>query len=99
MKITIEMPYVEECKVNDCAYNVKDKCHARAITIGNGVTPGCDTSLLGVSRHAREEQHYAGVGACKVTKCTFNQDYECSAESISVGFSGKQINCLTFEAS
>ena len=98
MKITIDIPLVEECSINDCAYNVSNKCHAKAITIGDGVHPGCDTSFLQQSKHARDTNIIAGVGACKVTGCAFNSDLECSADSINVGMAGGgSINCLTYK--
>jgi hypothetical protein len=97
MKMTIDMPLVSGCKVNECAYNVDQGCHARAITIGDGVHAGCDT-FLNVSAHTRDEHRVAGVGACKVTSCAHNDDFECTAEDVSVGFIGDRINCLTFTA-
>ena len=97
MKLTIEMPTVSECAVTECAYNVAKACHARAITIGDGVHPGCDT-FFRAAPHAHDTNRTAGVGACKVTGCTHNDDYECTAPMISVGFKGKDINCLSFHA-
>ncbi len=97
MKMTIDMPVVMQCAVTDCAYNTDNACHARAITIGDGAAPGCDT-FLKASPHTRESRRQAGVGACKVTGCTYNDDYECVADNIEVGFAGKQINCLTYSA-
>jgi len=97
MKMTIDMPVVSECAVSQCAYNVEKTCHARAITIGDGVHPGCDT-FLGTSSHTRGKQQIAGVGACKVAACRHNDDYECSAERINVGFNAEKINCLTYSA-
>ncbi|BAU47477.1 hypothetical protein SVA_0898 [Sulfurifustis variabilis] len=95
MRLTIDMPLVAGCTIYACAYNVDDACHARAITIGDGVHPGCDT-FLGDVRHTRDTSHSAGVGACKVTGCTHNDDYECTAPEIKVGHVGRDINCLTF---
>ena len=95
MKMTIDFPLVNECTISDCAFNVKDKCHAKAITIGDGVHPGCDTSYLHPPMHAKDTSIIAGVGACKVTGCSYNNDLECSAESIRVGMSDGNINCLT----
>jgi hypothetical protein len=42
---TIEMPDVDGCDATECAYNMKGDCHARAITVGDGVHPGCDTRV------------------------------------------------------
>lgn len=94
-QITIEMPVVSKCQISQCGYNVNHNCHAKAITIGDSMNPGCDT-YMSASSHNRETKRIAGVGACKVGTCRFNEDYECSAESISVGMNGKLINCLTY---
>jgi len=97
MKITIDMPLVDTCTVSECGYNGDNKCHARAITIGDGVHPGCDTALLESSRHTGEN-NLAGVGACKVTGCTFNEELECYADSITVSTANNSIQCMTFQA-
>lgn len=92
--MTISMPFVSECKVSECAYNVNNSCHAKAITIGDGVHPGCDT-FFGTARHTRDAARTAGIGACKVIGCKFNDDYECMADHISVGRVGDSVECLT----
>lgn len=97
MKMTIDMPFVDTCSVSECGYNKDEKCHARAITIGDGVHPGCDTALLDASRHT-SENNLAGVGACKVTGCTFNDDLECQADSITVSMENNSVQCMTFQA-
>lgn len=98
MKITLDIPVVNNCTISDCAYNANDKCHAKAITIGDGVHPGCDTSYLMPPDHTKNTKIIAGVGACKVTGCKLNSDFECSASSIDVGMTGDDINCLTYRA-
>lgn len=95
MEMTIDMPVVTGCAATECAYNQDEACHARAITIGDGANPGCDTYLQ-ASPHVRENARRAGVGACKVTGCGHNEDYECMAEGIDVGFASGRINCLTY---
>lgn len=97
MKITINVPEILECTVTECAYNVDVACHAKAITVGDGVHPGCDTYLGGCSSHTKRGRT-AGVGACKATGCSHNEDYECTADSIKVGFKGSTIDCLTYSA-
>ncbi len=95
-KVTLEMSAVQGCAVSGCAYNREQKCHAKAITIGDGQTPGCDTSFSNGS-HVREKIRIAGVGACKVSTCRFNDDYECSAGKITVGLSqGNRALCMTY---
>lgn len=96
-KITIEMPKVKKCSVEDCGYNNGCACHAKAITVGDYENPGCDT-FLDSQNHAKETHRNAGVGACKVEICQYNDDFECSADKISVGFRDGKINCLTFKA-
>lgn len=97
MKITIEMPNVSGCQVTECGYNRDKACHARAITIGDGVHPGCDT-YFSPGQHVQNTIQRAGVGACKVTGCRYNSDFECGADNIQVGFAGDAINCLTYTA-
>lgn len=83
MKMVFEMPCVQTCAVSECTYNHDGKCHARAVTIGDGNNPGCDT-FFSCGKHCHSEA-LAGVGACKVNGCMHNVDFECQAENISVG--------------
>jgi len=39
----------------------------------------------------------AGVGACKTSACRYNDDYECTADRISVGHTGQGASCLTYQ--
>jgi hypothetical protein len=39
----------------------------------------------------------AGVGACKVSTCEYNQRLECHAPSITVGRQSDEVDCLTFQ--
>jgi hypothetical protein len=94
MKVTIDMPMVQRCSVDECAYNHDSCCHAKAITIGDGVHPGCDTFLSGSTGHTRASI-MAGVGACKVSDCEYNDDLECSADSIEVAITGDTAECMT----
>ena len=96
MKMTLNMPIVTTCKVSDCAYNLNDMCSARAITIGNGVHPGCDT-FFSNNTHTHQYNELTGVGACKVSTCVHNAEFECSAENIVVGRNKSGICCLTYE--
>ena len=93
--ITIETPLVSECSVTECAYNLNSDCHARAITIGDGMHPGCDT-FFDNRNHTKAAMRMAGIGACKVEACKFNDDFECITENIRVGRSKGEISCLTF---
>jgi hypothetical protein len=95
--MTLDMPAVRACNAETCAYNIDLGCHARAITIGDGVHPGCDTFLSGTLGHTHRGDT-AGVGACKVTGCRHNEDFECAARGISVGIEGATVKCMTFGA-
>lgn len=98
-RVAIDMPVVGECTVAECAYNANNCCHARAITVGDGIHPGCDT-FLAATPHSRETARHAGVGACKVTGCQHNDDYECAAQQIAVGHAGDAghgASCLTYQ--
>ncbi len=96
-KVTLEMPLVSQCSANNCAYNIGSCCHARAITIGDSTRPGCDTFFAGAS-HTKQGALTAGIGACKMGNCKFNDDLECMAENIQVGMKGSKANCITFAA-
>jgi len=95
-RIAVDMPVVGECSVAECTYNTNNCCHARAITVGDGVHPGCDT-FLAATPHSRDTGRHAGVGACKVSACQYNDDYECTAEQIAVGHAGHGASCLTYQ--
>lgn len=96
-KMVIEMPMVEECMVSACAYNMDNGCHARAITIGDGTHPGCDTFLM-ESHHTHNSQQTAGIGACKCAACEFNDDFECMTDNVQIGMVNNEANCLTYNA-
>ncbi len=96
MKVTLEMPIVTKCMASECAYNVESKCHARAITVGDALEPGCDTFLAG-SRHIRQVKQIAGIGACKTAACKYNNDFECMAEGVQVGMVKNKANCMTYD--
>lgn len=93
--ICLEMPTVMKCVASECAYNTDNNCHARAITIGDSLKPGCDTYMSG-SRHIMPARQIAGIGACKIAGCKFNENLECMADGIQVGMIRSEANCMTF---
>jgi hypothetical protein len=95
MKITLEMSDVRTCEAESCAYNLEQRCHARAITVGDGIHPACDT-FFASNVHPRDISHTAGVGACKVVTCRFNDDLVCAADMIHVAYHGSHADCVTF---
>jgi hypothetical protein len=95
MRITIEVPSVTACEATQCAYNRDHNCHARAITVGDGAHPACDTFFVS-QEHTNDVEVTAGVGACKVSSCRYNDDFECSASGIRVGTHDGHADCVTF---
>ncbi len=91
---SIEMPGVRSCKATQCAYNREKVCHARAITIGDGTHPCCDTFFQ--SRAHVSGSQKAGVGACKVSICQHNDNFECQARSIELARQDCPADCATF---
>lgn len=95
MKMTIQMPAVENCSVSECAYNSDSSCHAKAITVGDGSNPHCDTYMD--DGHSQTHLNVqAGVGACKVSGCEHNVDLECMADSVSLTMLDDGVNCETY---
>ncbi|MFW6146028.1 MAG: DUF1540 domain-containing protein [Planctomycetota bacterium] len=95
----MKMPNVSSCDVTQCAYNANGRCHAMAITIGDGSHPTCDTFCEGGSSSGGDPEAIATVGACKVASCMYNQRLECQADQVRVGYEGDEIDCLTFKRS
>ncbi|MFC1467711.1 DUF1540 domain-containing protein [Verrucomicrobiota bacterium] len=93
MKMTIDMPCIQDCSVTECTYNHDKSCHARAVTIGDGTHPGCDT-FFNSGKHCGS-MSMAGVGACKVSACMFNTDFECQASEIQVDSDSSGAICKT----
>jgi len=91
----MEMPKVVRCEVNDCAYNTDNCCHALAITVGDEVHPRCDTFCHSMMKGG-DRGAIAGVGACKVYSCMYNNGLECNSPEICVGYKGQEPDCLTF---
>ena len=79
--LTIAMPTIAACAATNCSYTVDESCQARAITVGDGIHPGCDT-FVQTSHRVPANSRVAGVGACKVEACRHNRDLECEAASI-----------------
>lgn len=93
----MEMAKVVKCDAKECAYNMNYACHAMAITIGHGSSqPHCDT-LYQSSCRGGAPRMIAGVGACKVENCKYNESLECSAKGITVGRNSDGVDCLTFQ--
>lgn len=60
--MTMKMPKVLECALENWAYNAKKSCHAMAITVGDpGGEPSCDTFFTAV-KHGGVMDMTAGGG-------------------------------------
>lgn len=95
MSSEIPMAVVAECTVPECVYNRASRCHARAITIGNGDHPQCDTFHC-AHNHPQDDAPPTGVGACKLVSCHFNHHYNCEAERVYVGATPGGPGCLSY---
>lgn len=97
MRMIMDIPAVAGCAADKCAFNRDQKCHAKAITIGNSGNPACDT-YLAASQHIRDTSRIAGVGVCKSIDCKNNEEFDCKATEIRVGMiSGGGITCSSYE--
>jgi hypothetical protein len=93
----MEMSNVSQCKVTDCSYNDNQECHAYAITVGGDEEhPQCDTFIHATGKGG-DPGITAGVGACKVVDCRFNDSLECDAREIDVLYKGSEPDCGTFQ--
>lgn len=91
------MPKVMECNASNCAYNSDQACHALAITIGEpDGEPSCDTFFTS-QKSGGVDNATAGVGACKIDECKFNEGFECTASAIQVGMQAGEPDCMTYE--
>lgn len=90
-----DMSPVTRCRVVECAYNRDEVCHARGITVGDSDTPACDTFFTSDRRASGEFE--AGVGACKVSVCEYNEGFQCAAPSVEVAPAREKADCITFE--
>lgn len=94
--MTIKTAKVRDCNATECAYNMKNKCHAIAITVGGESGPICDTSMKAAKKGGVPEMK-ARVGACRVENCQFNKSLECIAKGIRVKMHTIHAECTTFK--
>ena len=91
----MKMPKISDCQVVDCSYNKAKKCHALAITVGDGQCPMCDT-FAKLGKKGGDPEVTGGVGACRAQDCKHNKSLECSANSIHVALHSGHADCTTF---
>src|ERR1035437_4990936 len=94
---SIKDTMIKNCMLEGCSYNENKRCHAVAITIGDGDHPRCDTFITSKTKGGFA-QTMGKVGACKVEKCYYNASLECTSENIKVGFHDQHPDCLTFNS-
>ncbi len=91
----MKMTKIVNCEMPDCAYNRGGECHAIAITVGSPCAM-CDTYLHSAHKGGVIGET-AGVGACKMSGCKANVDFECSADEVHVKPHGKHPDCASFK--
>lgn len=92
----MKMAKVKRCEISKCAYNSSNQCHTMAITVGDEPNrPMCDTFCT-AGMKGGDEKILAGVGACKVSECSFNTTLECQSPDIRVGHKGDAVVCMTY---
>ena len=94
----MEMPHIQTCDVEECAYNRHRECHALAITVGGPEgEPLCDTFWTKQKNMKGGDPTQMGhVGACHMAGCMYNDRLECVADGITVAHKGDKPDCLTF---
>ncbi|WP_188987148.1 DUF1540 domain-containing protein [Saccharopolyspora thermophila] len=92
----MDMPVVNRCTAENCAYNQDLACHALAITVGDPAHAQCDTFTSATVRGGSPDA-VGHVGACKMADCRHNVDLECRAPGITVGYQDDIVDCLTYQ--
>ncbi len=92
----MQLPVILDCDAVECAYNTERRCHAAAITVGDGMKAACDTYWRANQKGGNPDVQ-GEVGACRADGCRHNSRLECTApEGIRVGHRGGEVDCLTF---
>ncbi|MCY9783342.1 DUF1540 domain-containing protein [Nocardiopsis sp. EMB25] len=89
------LPVVNSCSADACAYNTDHNCHALAITVGESEHAQCDT-YVNIPAQGGDPVSTGHVGACKMSDCQHNVRLECQAPGIAVGYVSNQVDCLTY---
>lgn len=95
MKPTLNLPRVTSCAFDECAFNLKRHCQARAIVMGRGEECACGTYIAYLPR-STPRPAVTVVGACKISECLYNSDLICTAGEVSVGPGTRKAQCLAF---
>lgn len=92
--MTMKMPKILSCEMEECSYNTNKECHALAITVGSSC-PTCDTSYRASDKGGVADT-IGSVGACREEDCKYNFSLECTASGIKVGMHSDHPDCLTY---
>ncbi len=93
--MTLPMSKISECDVLSCSYNIDNKCHTIAITVGDPSCPMCDTFFESEGKGG-DMDVLGGIGACRTSDCRFNKSLECRAGDIHVGVHSGHADCKTY---
>ncbi|MEY9213872.1 DUF1540 domain-containing protein [Thermobifida halotolerans] len=91
----MDMPVVNSCEAEACVYNTDRACRALAITVGDVRHAYCDT-FFDAPAKGGDPATTGHVGACKMSDCQHNVQFECQASGIAVGYRQEQADCLTY---
>ncbi|HEY8458684.1 MAG TPA: DUF1540 domain-containing protein [Actinopolymorphaceae bacterium] len=93
----MQMPVIDSCTVESCAYNRQRECHALAITVGGADGARCET-FFDTDRKGGDPENLGHVGACRMVDCVHNVSLECQAPGIVVGYQQDHVvDCLTYQ--
>jgi|WetSurMetagenome_2_1015567.scaffolds.fasta_scaffold40242_4 hypothetical protein len=91
----MKMSEILDCDVEQCAHNKDEKCNALAINVG-GSGPVCHAFVKAAAKCVQPAVT-AGVGACKMKDCEFNDCLSCTASGIDVHWRNGQAICDTYK--
>jgi hypothetical protein len=89
-----QMSIVQQCELDDCAYNTEQQCHALGITVGHD-SHECDTYYSNGEKGGQPDLT-GGVGACQADSCKYNEHLICGAPSIKVSRMADLAGCATY---
>lgn len=87
---------VSTCSVETCSYNHDEHCAADAITVGGSDGHATCATFVSLDADGGLPTVRSHVGACQRADCTHNRDLMCHAESVTIGWSGSEADCLTY---
>lgn len=86
---------VSACSAEACSFN-HDGCTAEAITVAGQDGHATCATFVSLDVHGGLPTVRPHVGACQRADCTHNTDLLCTAESVAIGWSGSEADCLTY---